>query len=139
MSQGTDRRGHIVTSEQSARQQASPAEETEHRTAAQVRKLERMQDALRVRDQFLLEMQSELRKCMDAMRVHIETVHAVAPTLDASSAEVVKAKATLLSFSLDRATAALAQVVELARLATERLSSPDLASGPALPPVPETD
>jgi hypothetical protein len=99
-----------------------------------------MQDALRVRDQFLLEMQSELRKCVGAMRVHIETVQAAAPTLDASSADVVKAKVTLLSFSLDRAIAALDHVVELAERATERLSSlPDPAPGPALPPVPETD
>jgi hypothetical protein len=136
----TDRGGLAMANEPHPSAGDSSAADAEQRLTAQLRRLHRVEDSLRVRDQFLLEVQSELRSCERALAAHLQTVQATVGGLDLDSSEVVRAKATLLSFSLDRAIAAVDHVVELAGQTADRLSLvPEPVPAPRRPHVPETD
>jgi signal transduction histidine kinase len=117
----------------------SPADR-EQVVAVQLGRLRRMQEALQVRDEYLVEVKRELRNADSTLRLHIETLREVPRLFDADSAEMVKAKAAALIWTLERATAAVEHILRLTNETAERLSRlPDPDPGPRRPPVPETD
>ena len=97
---------------------------SERRKAEQQRlEMQRAQDAMKIRDDFLADAKRELNRAVTTIRMHLASLDAALKPLDAPAAAAVKAKATTLEFSLERIVRSMANVVGLAEAARQRLSS----------------
>jgi methyl-accepting chemotaxis protein len=83
--------------------------------------LERAEEALQLRDEFLAEANRSLNATLTSLRMHISTLKSTVGTLSGGSAQQVAAKLTTLEWGLDRLTRSTEQVLRAATEASERL------------------
>jgi PAS domain S-box-containing protein len=95
---------------------------TEQRRAQQQRiRMERAEEALQLRDEFLAQASQSLNSTLTTLRMHIATLKSTVGNLEGSSPQQVAAKLTTLEWGLDRLTRATEQVLRTATEASERL------------------
>jgi PAS domain S-box-containing protein len=95
---------------------------TEQRRAQDERiRLERAEEALRLRDEFLSQASHSLNSTLTSLRLHIATLKSTVGTLSGGTAQQVAAKLTTLEWGLDRLTRSTEQVLRAATEASERL------------------
>jgi PAS domain S-box-containing protein len=89
----------------------------------QTLQMQRAQDAMKIRDEFLTDAKRELDRAVTTIRAHLASLDAALKPLDDRAAAAVKAKATTLEWSLERIVRSMNNVVALAEEARQRLSS----------------
>jgi PAS domain S-box-containing protein len=95
---------------------------TEQRRAQAERiRLERAEEALQLRDEFLAQANHSLSATLTSLRMHIATLKSTVGTLSGGSAQQVAAKLTTLEWGLERLTRSTEQVLRAATDASERL------------------
>ena len=95
---------------------------TEQRRAQEQRiRMERAEEALQLRDEFLAQASQSLNTTLTTLRMHIATLKSTVGDLQGSSAQQVAAKLTTLEWGLDRLTRSTEQVLRTATEAGERL------------------
>jgi PAS domain S-box-containing protein len=95
---------------------------TEQRRAQEERiRMERAEEALRLRDEFLAQASQSLNSTLTTLRMHIATLKSTVGNLEGSSPQQVAAKLTTLEWGLDRLTRSTELVLRTATEASERL------------------
>ncbi|HET9450179.1 MAG TPA: PAS domain-containing protein [Aggregicoccus sp.] len=95
---------------------------TEQRRAQLQRiRMERAEEALQLRDEFLAQASQSLNSTLTSLRMHIATLKSTVGNLQGSSPQQVAAKLTTLERGLDRLTRSTEQVLRTATEASERL------------------
>jgi PAS domain S-box-containing protein len=97
---------------------------TDRRKAEEERlEMQRAQDAMKIRDDFLADAKRELTLAVTTIRVHLVSLDAAMTPLDPHTVAAMKAKTTTLEWSLERIVRTMDKVVALAEDARQRLSS----------------
>jgi PAS domain S-box-containing protein len=95
---------------------------SEQRRAHEERiRLERAEEALRLRDEFLAHATQSLNATLTSLRMHIATLKSTVGDLSGGSSQQVAAKLTTLEWGLDRLTRSTEQALRSAAAAGERL------------------
>ena len=95
---------------------------TEQRRAQEQRiRMERAEEALQLRDEFLAQASQSLNTTLTTLRMHIATLKSTVGNLQGSSPQQVAAKLSTLEWGLDRLTRSTEQVLRTATEAGERL------------------
>jgi len=84
-------------------------------------RIERAEEALRTRDEFLAEASHNLNTTLTSLRMHIATLKSTVGNLEGSSPQQVAAKLATLEWGLERLTRSTEQVLRTANEASERL------------------
>ena len=95
---------------------------TEQRRAQEQRiRMERAEEALQLRDEFLAQASQSLNTTLTSLRMHIATLKSTVGNLEGSSPQQVAAKLATLEWGLERLTRSTEQVLRTANEASERL------------------
>ena len=98
---------------------------TERRRAEEERvAVQRAQDAMRIRDDFIASARRELDLAVTTIRTHLKALASALQPLDDGAASAIRARATTLEWSLERISRSMENVVALAETAAQHLSSP---------------
>jgi PAS domain S-box-containing protein len=96
---------------------------TEQRRGHEQRiRLERAEEALRLRDEFLGEVKRNMNSILTTIRIHVQSLKASIDTLTGEPPSGVRAKLTTLEWGLDRMSKSIDEVLRTASKTAERLS-----------------
>lgn len=93
-----------------------------HRAEEQHLSMQRAQEAMKIRDDFIVDAKRALDRARATIQIHLNSLTATIGGLDDHAAVTIKAKATTLEWSLDRIVRSMDLVVALADEASRRLS-----------------
>jgi PAS domain S-box-containing protein len=95
---------------------------TEQRRAHEERvRLERAEEALRLRDQFLDEVKQNLSLILTTIRIHVQSLKGTVDTMSGETRAGVNARITTLEWGLDRLSKSIDKVLQTASETAERL------------------
>jgi PAS domain S-box-containing protein len=93
----------------------------QHRAQEQRIRLERAEEALRIRDQFLAGVRRSLDAVLASIRIHVQSLKGTVDSFSGDTPAGIKAKLTTLEWGLDRMSRTIDEVLETTRESAEQL------------------
>ena len=95
---------------------------TEQRRAHEQRiRLERAEEALRVRDEFLSDVKRNINSILTTIRIHVQSLKATIDSLSGETPPGIRAKLTTFEWGLERMSKTIDAVIVTANETSERL------------------